>query len=241
MAPLIWLTGASGGIGRSLVATVPWPEARVIGVSRPPAPGTEHLVADLSDPGGWDVVGDSLRRELDGFAGQAVIFVHAAGTLDPIGFAAEVDSGAYRRNVLLNSAGSQVLGQLFLAAVRHLEVPRHLVMITSGAARSVYPGWTSYGAAKAAVDQWVRNAGAEQASRGGVQVMAVAPGTVATDMQAQLRASAEDQFPARQKFIDLYDQGRLTAPDEAAGKIWRLLDAGLDNGSVVDLRDLPSA
>ena len=31
-----------------------------------------------------------------------------------------------------------------------------------GAAGNVYEGWTSYGAGKAAVDQWVRTAGAEQ-------------------------------------------------------------------------------
>ncbi|MDQ1368604.1 MAG: hypothetical protein QOF20_957, partial [Acidimicrobiaceae bacterium] len=46
-------------------------------------------------------------------------------------------------------------------------------------------------------------------------------------------------FPQRQKFVDLHEAGRLTPPAEAAAKTWRLLDAGLDNGSVVDLRDQP--
>jgi NAD(P)-dependent dehydrogenase (short-subunit alcohol dehydrogenase family) len=166
------------------------------------------------------------------------VFVYAAGTLDPLGFAAEVDSPAYQHNVLVNSAAPQVLGQQFLAAARALDVRRHLIMLTSGAAKSVYPGWTSYGASKAAVDQWVRNAGAEQDRRGGVQVWSIAPGTVDTGMQKQLRDTTEERFPNRQKFLDLHERGELSDPQEVAVQIWKLIDQGLDNGSVVDLRKL---
>jgi benzil reductase ((S)-benzoin forming) len=241
MAELVWISGASGGIGQALVESVPWPSARIIGISRSPAGGTEHLAVDLADPAEWDKVAASFRRELAGFEGDRVVFIHAAGTLEPMGFAGEVDTAAYRRNVLLNAASPQVLGHMFLAAAAGLAgARRHLVVLTSGAARSVYPGWSSYGAAKAAVDQWVRNAGAEQELRGGTQVLAVAPGTVDTGMQALIRSTDADDFPPRQKFLDLHEAGKLTPPAEAAAKTWRLLDAGLANGSVIDLRDLPA-
>jgi NAD(P)-dependent dehydrogenase (short-subunit alcohol dehydrogenase family) len=251
---LVWISGASGGIGRALVETVPWDGARVIGISRRPSAGAEHLEADLADPASWPAVGKSFRSELERFEGDRVVFVHAAGALEPIGYAGEVDTGAYTANVILNSAASQVLGHLFLAAAsadsaRSPGSPaapaapaadgRHLVMLTSGAATSVYEGWTSYGAGKAAIDQWVRAAGAEQETRGGVQVLAVAPGTVATAMQERLRSTTDAQFPKRQRFLDLYEAGKLSDPNEVAAAMWRLLDAGLDNGSVIDLRDLP--
>lgn len=235
---LIWISGASSGIGQSLVRTLPWERTRVIGINRGPAKGTEHLKADLANPASWPAVGKSFRRELEGFDGERVAFIHAAGALDPIGFAGEVDSEAYAENVVLNSASPQVLGHMFLAAAAPLSCRRHLVMLTSGAASSVYEGWSSYGAAKAAVDQWVRAAGAEQSLRGGVEVLAVAPGTVDTGMQAQLRHTDEDDFPKRQKFVDLHREGALTDPDEVAGRMWKLLDRGLDNGSVVDLRKI---
>lgn len=237
---LVWISGASGGIGQALVRTVPWPGARVIGIGRRPAAGAEHVQADLADPSQWAVAGESFARELAGFDGDGAVFVHAAGTLEPIGFAGEVDSGAYAANVVLNSAAGQVLGHLFLAAARGLAATRHLVMLTSGAASSVYPGWSSYGAAKAATDQWVRDVGAEQDLRGGVRVLSVAPGTVDTGMQAQMRATPERDFPSRQKFIDLHAGGELADPDAVAARTWRLLDAGLANGSVVDLRRLPA-
>lgn len=235
---LVWISGASSGIGLAMVETVPWEGARVIGISRRAAPGVEHLQADLADPSSWATVGDSFRRELDHFDGDRVAFVHAAGVVEPIGFAGEVDTAAYTANVLLNSAAPQVLGHLFLAAARDVAASRHLVMLTSGAASSVYAGWTAYGAGKAAVDQWVRNAGAEQSMRGGVQVLAVGPGTVDTAMQEQFRAASQEAFPKRQKFLDLHKEGKLSDPGEVAAAMWGLLDRGLDNGSVVDLRQL---
>jgi NAD(P)-dependent dehydrogenase (short-subunit alcohol dehydrogenase family) len=230
---LIWISGASSGIGEALARAVPDEGARVIGISRRAPAGIEHLDADLADASQWGIVGDSFRRELVGFTGERVVFIHAAGTIEPLGFAGEVPTEAYAANVVLNSAAPQVLGHLFLAAVAEIEASRHLAMLTSGAASSVYQGWSSYGAGKAAIDQWVRDAGAEQSRRGGVQVLAVAPGTVDTGMQAQL-----EDFPQRQKFLDLHAAGRLSDPDDVARRIWALLERDLGNGSVVDLREM---
>lgn len=240
MAALVWISGASSGIGQALAQAVPWDDARVIGISRRPPNGAEHLGADLADPSSWADVERSFRRELASFSGERVAFVQAAGTIEPLGFTGEVATEAYTANVLLNSAAPQVLGHMFLAAVRNFELRRHLVMLTSGAASSVYAGWAPYGAAKAATDQWVRDVGAEQSQRDGVEVLSIAPGTVDTAMQAQLRATSEEDFPQRQKFLDLHREGGLSDPDEVARAIWGLLDRGLDNGAVVDLRKLAS-
>lgn len=221
-----------------MVDTVPWEGARVIGISRKPSPAAEHLEADLADPSSWAALGDAFRQELSGFAGDRVVFVHAAGAVGPIGFAEDLDTDAYTASVLLNSAAPQVVGQLFLAAARNVAAHRHLVMLTSGAASSVYPGWAVYGAGKATIDQWVRDVGAEQATRGGAQVLAVAPGAVDTGLQEQLRETSEEEFPKRQKFLDLHKEGKLSDPYDTATAIWGLLGRDLDSGSVIDLREL---
>ncbi|MGH9181627.1 MAG: SDR family oxidoreductase, partial [Acidimicrobiales bacterium] len=218
-------------------------DARVIGIGRrpPPAPA-EHLEADLADPASWPKVAGAFAAAVSRDQPERVVLFQAAGTLDPIGFAGRVDGEAYNANVVLNSAAPQILGHAFLAATSAV-LRRHLVMLTSGAARTAYPGWSSYGAAKAGVDQWVRAVGAEQsmvAAAGGAaaQVLSVAPGMVDTTMQAQLRAAREADFPQRQKFEDLHRDGRLTAPDEVARRLWTLVDGDLATGSVVDLRHL---
>lgn len=236
---LVWISGASGGIGAALAAAVPWDGARVVDISRRGAAGLEHLHADLADPSSWAKVASAFEEGLSRLDGGVAVFVHVAGTVGPMGFAAEVDAGAYERNVILNAAAPQALGRAFVAAAAGRPGRRHLVMLTSGAARSVYPGWSSYGAGKAAVDQWVRDVGAEQEIRGGVRVLAVAPGTVDTDMQALMRRTPEESFPQRQRFVDLHREGRLADPAEVAAKVWSLLERDdIANGAVVDLRDL---
>ncbi len=235
---LVWISGASSGIGKALADTVPWDDARVIDISRSGAEGLDHVEADLSDPTTWPAVAQSFERELESFSGDVVVFVHAAGMIDPIGYAGEVDGDTYNRNVVLNSAAPQALGHAFLSAAANVDARRHLVMMTSGAAQSIYPGWSSYGAGKAAVDQWVRNVGAEQEDRGGVHAISITPGTVDTAMQERIRETSEEDFPKRSKFVDAYEQGKLEDPERVAQQIWELLDRGLDNGSVVDLREL---
>jgi len=237
---LVWISGASSGIGKALAATLPWQDVRLIGVSRRPPSTGEHLEADLADPRSWETVRQSFERELHGWSGERVVFVHAAGVAGPIGFAGEVDTGSYSRSAILNSAAPQALGHMFLAAAKDVDARRQIVMLTSGAASSIYPGWAAYGAGKAAVDQWVRDVGAEQNLRGGVELMAVAPGTVDTGMQEQIRQTDEKDFPQRQKFLDLHQAGKLADPFRVAQDIWALLDHGLQNGPVVDLRKLPS-
>jgi benzil reductase ((S)-benzoin forming) len=235
---LVWISGASSGIGAALAAGVPFEDAVVVDISRRGGtPGTEHLRADLADPSSWQLVADDFSRRLAGFDGDRVVFVHNAGTLDPMVPAAAADPAAYERAVQLNSAAPQVLGQAFLRAVDGLTCEQHLVMLSSGAARTPYEGWTTYGAGKAAIDQWVRSTGLEQDRREvPCRVIAVAPGVVDTAMQRQVRESTE--FPRAERFRDLYTSGGLTDPADAARRIWSLLDRDLPNGSVVDLRNL---
>jgi benzil reductase ((S)-benzoin forming) len=234
---LIWITGATSGIGRAMADSVPWAGSRVIGIGRRPAEGLEHVQADLADPHSWSDVDEAVRRELDGFGGERVVFIHSAGTLDPIGFAADADPDKYLSNLMLNGVASQVLGRQFVSAAAGVPARRSLVMISSGAAQKTYPGWSAYGASKAAMDQWVRIVGAEQQIRGGVKVFAVAPGVVDTPMQSEVREADPQQFPSLQRFIDLHENGLLVPPDEVASWIWKLVEDGKENGSIVDLRE----
>lgn len=238
MTTRIYITGASRGLGRALAATAP-DGAEVVDLSRSGCdlPGVRHVPVDLGSPDGWAEAGDLLDRELADFAGDRVVLVHNAGTLEPMGFAGEVDDAAYAANVLLNAAAPQVLGHRFLRAVADVPARRELVLISSGAARRAYPGWSSYGAAKAAVDHWVRTVSEEQERRGGVRVHAVAPGVVDTDMQERIRSMDARDFPQVERFRELHAAGDLRAPDDVARQLWAALDAGLPD-PVVDLRDL---
>lgn len=237
---LVWITGASSGLGAALATSVPYDRAHVTNISRSPGPdGTEHLPADLAEPASWSAVEAHLLARLTDFGGSRAVFVHNAGTLEPIGFAGEVESRAYRDNVLLNSASGQVLGHAFCKAVLESGFSGEaiLVMVSSGAASNPYPGWSAYGAGKAALDQWVRAVGEEQRVRNSnLTVLAVAPGVVATAMQGRIRSTDPADFPPVQRFQDLHDSGQLRAPDAAAEALWALLGRDVAPGAVTDLR-----
>lgn len=240
MADLVIITGASKGLGLAIAEQTPF-SARIIDISRSgPPEGTaiEHIEADLSNARDWIGILVMIRQIVDQGRPTRSVFVHAAATLNPIGFAGEVEDGPYVDNVLLNSAVGQVLGHGYLSAIGSRPGVHDLVMISSGAASSSYPGWSSYGAGKAALNQWVRYVGAEQEIRGGARVSAVAPGVIDTEMQSQIRQMSESDFPQVQRFRDLHERGELVAPADAARRIWEAIESGLEPGSVIDLRDL---
>ena len=237
---LVFISGGSSGIGLALAQGVPF-EARVIDISRRGTPDFEHFRADLADPSSWQAVAELFEREMVGFGGDRVVFVHSAGTLLPIGFAGEVDAEGYTRQVLLNSAAPQVLGFAFLRSAARCRAECQLLMITSGAASNVYEGWSAYCGGKAAVDHWVRTVGAELERRDSrCRVASVAPGVVSTDMQGQIRKVDSRDFPEVEQFVELYDQGLLREPRDVARDLWNVLEPGLENGSVLDLRDSSS-
>ena len=236
MSSLVFISGASSGLGAALADTLPF-EARCIDISRRGAGGLESLRADLSTSRGWDLAAEAFERELDGFRGERAVFVHASGTLEPIGLAARSDADAYRRGILLNAAAGPVLGQAFLRALRRARTRATLAMISSGAAFLVYPGWSVYGPGKAALDHWVRTVAAEPAPSGGsgCRLLSIAPGVLDTAMQERVRAQDLESFAWVHEFRELERRGRLRAPKDAAREIWGVLLGDAPSGSVIDL------
>ena len=239
MEHLVIVTGGSAGIGHALLAAAP-ADAHRITVSRRPAPDVArgHLEADLADPASWARVGDVIDAVATEREWARITCIQSAGTLEPIGFAGEVAPDRYQDNVLLNAAAPLVLGHRFLGAVSHLACRRELVILSSGAARKDYPGWSAYGAAKAGLDRWVSTVGAEQEQRGGVRVLSVTPGVVATAMQERIRATDARDFPQVERFRGLYEEGQLEDPEVVARRFWAVLgDDEIASGTVLDLRD----
>jgi NAD(P)-dependent dehydrogenase (short-subunit alcohol dehydrogenase family) len=129
------------------------------------------------------------------------------------------------------------------AAVRHLAAGpelRHVVVIASILARIAVPGYTAYSASKAGLLGLVRSFSAELAP-GGVQVNAICPGWVDTDMAWQgidaiVEATGMTRDEAVAEAMKAVPLGRMGQPEDIAGTVAYLLspDARGVTGQAID-------
>jgi benzil reductase ((S)-benzoin forming) len=238
------VTGHTRGLGAALAEDLLGRGIAVLGIARhgnaplatrfPDALTQEQLdLADLDALTHW-LGGEHLRRFVAG--SKTVLLINNAGVVQPVGPLPVQDPGAVARAVVLNVAAPLALASALLAASP--DTPdRRILHISSGAARSAYPGWSVYCATKAALDHHARAVVLDQIP--GLRICSLAPGVIDTDMQAEIRATSLEQFPLRERFQALKRDGGLADPEVCAKHlIDYLLSAHFGSVPVADLRDM---
>lgn len=219
MAEHVIITGHSRGLGAALARVwLDW-GANVLGIARHGNPGlaaefpgqfqektlnlseTVRLTAWLESPKFRDFCGQGKRLWL----------FNNAGTVQPAARLGEQDNLLIQQAVHLNILAPLLLANS-VAALAKGEV--NIVHISSGAANTAYPAWSIYGAGKAALNQHARVALMENTQ---TRVVAIAPGVVDTEMQAEIRN--DPAFPMRGRFRQLHENGELQNAEDTAIKI----------------------
>jgi 3-oxoacyl-[acyl-carrier protein] reductase len=141
------------------------------------------LACDVARAGDVAAVIDAAVARTD----RIDVFVNNAGLIEPIARLADSDPAAWSDIVDVNLKG--VYYGLRYAVPRMIAQGGGTVInISSGAATSALEGWSHYCATKAAVLSLTRCADKEYREQG-IRVIGLSPGTVATEMQRQIRAS----------------------------------------------------
>ena len=235
------VTGHTHGLGAALARALALRGVQVLGRARGLSaslaaefPGQVRQVAlDLADSAalaGWLAQGHVAAFFEDC---AASLLVNNAGTVQPIGPLPAQDCAEVGAAVALNVAAPLMLA----AAVAALPGERRIAHVSSGAGRAPYAGWSVYCAGKAALDHHARAAALDAVP--GLRVCSIAPGIVDTAMQAAIRASSVQLFPARARFIDLHRNGELADPATSAAKLVDyLLGENFAAQPVEDLRTL---
>jgi NAD(P)-dependent dehydrogenase (short-subunit alcohol dehydrogenase family) len=239
----IVVTGAGTGIGRAIARRVARGEDAVtlLGLD-----GGELEETARTLEAAWHVASCDIRerKAVDralAEAAKALGPVHGLVAASGIGGENEDGDGdRFDDIVQVNLAGTYYTCR---AAYRHLAPgpePRHIVVVSSILARIGVGGYTGYSASKAGLLGLVRSLAAELAPAG-VQVNAVCPGWVDTDMAWQgidaIAAAGggtrEDAYRAAMAHVPL---GRMAQPDEIAGTVAWLLspDARGVTGQAID-------
>lgn len=218
---VIWITGATEGIGLGLARNCPYPDARIINLSRRQHPDYETVRFNLTDPQSWNTAIDQVTSTLRDFSGKRAIFIQNAYYSQGVGLLSKVPADRYRDSVIANCAAPLVLGQAFVAACPP-GIEAGLVMLSSGAAASPLEGLASYCAAKTAIEHWSEVAQREMESAGrGPWVVAVRPGGVDTAPVREIANWDPELYPRAREVKDNI-VNRIDI-DGAAQRIWKEL------------------
>ncbi len=238
------VTGHSRGLGEAIAAALLDQHVDVLGLSRKE---TMHLGArdgatfsqlsvDLSDPStlASQDMADHLKRFMAG--AERVLLVNNAGIVEPIGPVGTGGASSIIKAVTLNVAAPLALTDLFQAVAGQIG-DRRILHISSGAGRRGMAGWNVYCATKAALDNHAR--AVQEDAIPGLRITSLAPGVIDTDMQADIRASSEERFPAIEQFKAMKAEGVLASPMQAGSRIARyLLSDAFGGEPITDLRSL---
>lgn len=190
---VVMITGASRGIGAAAARTFAEAGAKVALVAR-----SEDAVADLAGEIGpqaiaipcdvsrfWEVEA-AVNACLEAF-GRLDVLIGNAGVIEPISLLAEADPENWGHAIDINLKGV-FYGMRAAMPVMMKAGGGTILTISSGAAHGPVEAWSHYCASKAGAAMLTRCADKEGRDAG-IRAIGLSPGTVATQMQREIKAS----------------------------------------------------
>lgn len=190
------VTGASKGIGEATARHLAANGVNVVLAARS-EDAVRNIADEINAEGGkalgvscdvsnLDQVSAVVDRTISQF-GTVDIIVNNAGLIEPIARLEDSDPDMWGHVIDVNVKGVYYAIHGVLPHM-HKQGAGVIINISSGAATSALEGWSHYCASKAAALSITRCVHREEAENG-IRVVGLSPGTVATDMQVQIKAS----------------------------------------------------
>ncbi len=239
------ITGTSRGIGAALSERLLREGNYLFSISRGDNQNLKEIAAsrgaklthfsfDLGQISAIKGLMEKIFAEIDLNSAEGVFLVNNAGTIEPVGPLPQNDPGSIQDGFNVNLLAPVLLTRFFIEMVQTWRGTKRVINITSGAAQRPVFGWSTYCSSKAGIDMFTRCVTTEQEGEEfPVQICALAPGVVDTQMQAQIRERGEDEFRDVQKFINYKKENKLLPPEEVARVIsWLLLSDDFPAGII---------
>jgi NAD(P)-dependent dehydrogenase (short-subunit alcohol dehydrogenase family) len=190
------ITGASKGIGAATAKRMAELGIKVVLTARS-QDALQELAEEIKSKGGdamaiacdvadYNQVNSAVAQAIMKF-GKIDIVVNNAGLIDPIGHITDIPPEDWGKVIDVNVKG---IFNMLHATLPGMEARGEgvVINISSGAATSALEGWSHYCSSKAAALMLTKAAHKEYAEKG-IRVVGLSPGTVATDMQVNIKAS----------------------------------------------------
>lgn len=189
---IVAITGASRGIGASAAKAFAREGAKVALIARS-REKVQALAAEIGeaalalpcDVSRFTEIDSALRTAAGRFGGLDVL-INNAGVIEPISMMRETDPEDWSRTIDINLKG--VFYGMRAALPLMAGKGGTVITVSSGAAHNPLEGWSAYCTSKAGAAMLTMCLDKEARGRG-IRAMGLSPGTVATDMQREIKQS----------------------------------------------------
>lgn len=189
----VLITGASRGIGAAAARAFADAGANVALVARSTGDIAEiageigeKAIAIPCDVSRYAEMQTAIAKTAETF-GQLDVLINNAGVVAPIGHLQDTDPEVWAKTIDINVKG--VMHGMHSAMPGMIaQGGGTIINISSGAAHGPVEGWTAYCSSKAAVYMLTRAVDKESREKG-IRVLGLSPGTVATEMQREIKES----------------------------------------------------
>lgn len=226
------VTGASGGLGAEIAATMWHAGADLLLVERPEAEvGLLELRQQLLGSGARTQGVHVFAADLRGAAAPKAIIAEArriwprvdilvnnAGIIGPIGMVADNDWSEWRETIQINLLAPAELCKLSVDWMRETGVRGSIVNLAGGGATSPRPHFSAYAAAKCAIVRFSETVAAEVADLG-IRINCIAPGAMNTAMMQETLRAGPERVGHEYERVVKYAAGAASDPGVAANLI----------------------
>ncbi|WP_282158876.1 SDR family oxidoreductase [Shimia thalassica] len=189
----VLITGASRGIGESAARVFAEAGANVVLVARSANDITriadeigEKALAVTCDVSNFSEVEAAVEKAVETFGGVDIL-INNAGVIEPISHLSTSDPEGWAKVIDINVKGVYY-GIRAVQPMMEANGGGSILTISSGAAHGPVEAWSHYCTSKAAVNMLNRCVDKEARDKG-IRAIGLSPGTVATEMQREIKSS----------------------------------------------------
>lgn len=234
------ITGTSRGIGEQLAMMLLEGDSYVHGISRGNSDilckysNYSHINYDLSNTLGAQHMLNGIINSINTNDVEMLCLINNAAMLEPLKSIEKCTQKEINENLQISLIAPMVLTSCFIQQTESLHMRRKIINISSGS--GTYPAldMSVYCTAKAGINMFTECVGAEQNKReNAIEVIAVDPGMVDTELQRIARGKEETDFGMAALFNLAHETGQLQSTRDFGERLLHLIDQKMESGKIV--------
>lgn len=197
------------------------------------------IQADLSVEQDLNSIGSEINNIISANNNIDEIYLfNNASSIDPISLIEDAKFDEISNALSLNIASAYTLSSLLLNIKKSTNISfLSIINISSGVSINPVKGWSAYCISKAGLNMLSKCISIECDEN--VISLSINPGAIDTGMQEKIRSADNFKIPATEKFLAMYNDGKLQNPKNVANKLFRILEEkNYSNGDFIDFNKI---